>query len=95
MIVSLNPINRQNRAPIITLDHGLKIKGSIKLKGSVYRGFLFLYEKNSKQFIAQTSTNPNGEFEFSSLSKNFEYFVIAQVIDNNYNLSIFNNLIPK
>ena len=55
MMLSMNVINRQNRQPILTLDHGFRIKGTVKKLGVDHSGLVQLFERTSGILVAQVT----------------------------------------
>ena len=95
MIVSLNPINRQNRAPLVTLDHGYSIIGTVKQKNIPYQAIVQLYERGTGILIDQKPSDADGGYRFSNLSKNYEYMLVAKDIQRIYNAVIQDMVVPK
>lgn len=95
MIVSLNPINRQNRAPLVTLDHGYSIIGIVKRKNTSYQAKVQLFERVTGVLVDQKLSDADGGYRFSNLSKNYEYMLVAKDIQRIYNAVIQDMVVPK
>lgn len=95
MIVSLNPINRQNRAPLVTLDHGYSIIGTVKRKNTSYQASVQLYERATGILIDQKLSDASGNYRFSNLSNNYKYLLIAKDPQRIFNAVIKDMVVPK
>lgn len=95
MMLSMNVINRQNRQPILTLDHGFRIKGTVKKLGVDHSGLVQLFERTSGILVAQVTSDKFGKYEFTNLSNLFEFMIIAKDPNRQFNAVIQDNVVPK
>lgn len=73
-----------------------RIKGTTKKLGNNYSPVLVCcFKRSNRQLLWETTSKPDGSYEFRNIAKGLECFVVAFDPNNQYNAAIQDKVIAK
>lgn len=83
---------------LLSSNHGMqpfKIKGKTLKNGTVIQSIVRCYDKASGVLLLQTTSDNEGKYSFSGLSKHSKYCVVSHDPASQFNAVIQDNVVPK